>query len=186
MIDEILLTATEKMGKAVEATKEDFSTVRTGRANPQMFQKLMVDYYGTPTPLAQLGGIQNPEARTIIVTPYDKGALAGIEKAIRDMPNLGANPTNDGSLVRVTLPDLTEERRKEYVKLVRTKAEDHRVAVRNIRRKANDELDALKKDALAGEDDITRAAKELDALTKSHVDSIDEALKKKEAELLEV
>jgi ribosome recycling factor len=186
MIDEILLTATEKMGKAVEATKEDFATVRTGRANPQLFQKLLVDYYGTPTPLAQLGGIQNPEARTIVVTPYDKGALAAIEKAIRDMPNLGANPTNDGSVVRVTLPDLTEERRKEYVKLVRTKAEDHRVSVRNIRRKANDELDALKKDALAGEDELARAAKELDALTKSHVDSIDEALKKKEVELLEV
>jgi ribosome recycling factor len=186
MIDEILLTATDKMDKAVEATKEDFATVRTGRANPQMFQKLLVDYYGTPTPLAQLGGIQNPEARTIIVTPYDKGALAGIEKAIRDMPNLGANPTNDGSVVRVTLPDLTEERRKEYVKLVRTKAEDHRVAVRNIRRKANDELDALKKDSLAGEDEIARAAKELDAMTKSHVDGIDDALKKKEAELLEV
>jgi ribosome recycling factor len=186
MIDEILLTATDKMGKAVEATKEDFATVRTGRANPQMFQKLMVDYYGTPTPLAQLGGIQNPEARTIVVTPYDKSALAAIEKAIRDMPNLGANPTNDGSVVRVTLPDLTEERRKEYVKLVRTKAEDHRVAVRNIRRKANDELDALKKDALAGEDEIARAAKELDAMTKTHVDAIDDSLKKKEAELLEV
>lgn len=186
MIDEILLTATDKMDKAVEATKEDFSTVRTGRANPQLFQKLMVDYYGTPTPLAQLGGIQNPEARTIVVTPYDKSALGAIEKAIRDMPNLGANPTNDGSLVRVTLPDLTEERRKEYVKLVRTKAEDHRVSIRNIRRKANDELDALKKDALAGEDEIARAAKELDAMTKSHVDAIDEALKKKEAELLEV
>ena len=186
MIDEILLTATDKMDKAVEATKEDFSTVRTGRANPQLFQKLMVDYYGTPTPLAQLGGIQNPEARTIVVTPYDKSALGAIEKAIRDMPNLGANPTNDGSLVRVTLPDLTEERRKEYVKLVRTKAEDHRVSIRNIRRKANDELDVLKKDALAGEDEISRAAKELDAMTKSHVDAIDEALKKKEAELLEV
>ena len=186
MIDEILLTATDKMDKAVEATKEDFATVRTGRANPQMFQKLLVDYYGTPTPLAQLGGIQNPEARTIVVTPYDKSALGAIEKAIRDMPNLGANPTNDGSLVRVTLPVLTEERRKEYVKLVRTKAEDHRVAVRNIRRKANDELDALKKDSLAGEDEIARAAKELDAMTKSHVDGIDDALKKKEAELLEV
>ena len=186
MIDEILLTATEKMGKAVEATKEDFSTVRTGRANPQLFQKLMVDYYGTPTPLAQLGSIGNPEARTIVVTPYDKGALAAIEKAIRDMPNLGANPTNDGNLVRVTLPDLTEERRREYVKLVKTKAEDHRVSVRNIRRKAKDELDALKKDGLAGDDDLARAEKELEAITKSHVDSIDDALKRKEAELLEV
>jgi len=186
MIDEILLNATDKMDKAVEATKEDFATVRTGRANPQMFQKVLVDYYGTPTPLAQLGGIANPEARTIVVTPYDKSALQAIEKAIRDMPNLGANPNNDGSVIRVSLPELTEERRKEYVKLVRAKAEDHRVAVRNIRRKANDELDALKKDSLAGEDDLARAAKELDSMTKNHVDSIDETLKKKEAELLEV
>lgn len=186
MIEDILLTGTEKMDKAVEATKEDFATVRTGRANPQLFQKIMVDYYGTPTPLAQLASLQNPEARTIIVTPYDKSALGAIEKAIRDIPNLGANPTNDGSLVRVTLPDLTEERRKEYVKLVRTKAEDHRVSVRNIRRKAKDELDALKKDGLAGDDDLARAEKELEAITKSHVDAIDEALKRKEAELLEV
>jgi ribosome recycling factor len=186
MIDEILLNTTEKMDKAVEATKDDFGTVRTGRANPQIFQKVLVDYYGTPTPLSQLGSLQNPEARTIVITPYDKGALAAIEKAIRDMPNLGANPTNDGNLVRVTLPDLTEERRREYVKLVKTKAEDHRVSVRNIRRKAKDELDALKKDGLAGDDDLARAEKELEAITKSHVDSIDDALKRKEAELLEV
>jgi ribosome recycling factor len=186
MIDEILLNATDKMDKAVEATKDDFASVRTGRANPQLFQKVLVDYYGTPTPLSQLGSLQNPEARTIVVTPYDKGALAAIEKAIRDMPNLGASPTNDGNIVRVTLPDLTEERRKEYVKLVKTKAEDHRVSVRNIRRKAKDELDALKKDGLAGDDDLARAEKELEAITKSHVDGIDDALKRKEAELLEV
>jgi len=186
MIDEILLSATDKMDKAVEATKDDFASVRTGRANPQLFQKVLVDYYGTPTPLSQLGSLQNPEARTIVVTPYDKGALAAIEKAIRDMPNLGASPTNDGNLVRVTLPDLTEERRKEYVKLVKTKAEDHRVSVRNIRRKAKDELDALKKDGLAGDDDLARAEKELESITKNHVDAIDDALKRKEAELLEV
>jgi ribosome recycling factor len=186
MITEILATATEKMGKAVEAAKEDFATIRTGRANPALFQKLMVDYYGTPTALASLGSIANPEARTIVVTPYDKGALAAIEKAIRDMPNLGANPTNDGTLVRVTLPDLTEERRKEYVKVVKAKAEDHRVSVRNVRRKAKDDLDALKKDSLAGDDELSRAEKELEATTKTHVDNIDEALKRKEAELLEV
>lgn len=186
MIAEILAGVTEKMDRAVEATKEDFSTVRTGRANPAMFQKLVVDYYGTPTALSQLAGLQNPEARTIVVTPYDKSALAAIEKAIRDMPNLGANPTNDGNLIRVTLPELTEERRKEYVKLVKAKAEDHRVSVRNLRRKGKDELDALKKDSLAGEDDLNRAEKELDALTKSHIDAIDEALKRKETELLEV
>jgi ribosome recycling factor len=174
------------MDKAVESAKDDFATVRTGRANPQMFQKIMVDYYGTMTPLAQLASLQNPEARTIVITPYDKGALAAIEKAIRDVPNLGANPTNDGTLVRVSLPELTEDRRKEYVKLVKTKAEDHRVSVRNIRRKGNDELDALKKDGKVGDDELARAEKELDNLTKNHVDAIDEALKRKEAELLEV
>jgi ribosome recycling factor len=186
MIDDILKVSAEKMDKAVESAKDDFATVRTGRANPQMFQKIMVDYYGTMTPLAQLASLQNPEARTIVITPYDKGALAAIEKAIRDVPNLGANPTNDGTLVRVSLPELTEDRRKEYVKLVKTKAEDHRVSVRNIRRKGNDELDALKKDGQAGDDELARAEKELDNLTKTHVDAIDEALKRKEAELLEV
>lgn len=186
MINDILATANEKMGKAVESAKEDFATIRSGRANPAMFQRLMIDYYGTPTALSSLGSIANPEARTIVVTPYDKGALAAIEKAIRDIPNLGASPTNDGTLIRVSLPELTEERRKDYVKIVKTKAEDHRVAVRNIRRKAKDELDALKKDGLAGDDDLSRAEKELEATTKTHVDAIDEALKRKEAELLEV
>jgi ribosome recycling factor len=186
MIEDILKVSAEKMDKAVESAKDDFATVRTGRANPQMFQKIMVDYYGTMTPLAQLASLQNPEARTIVITPYDKGALAAIEKAIRDVPNLGANPTNDGTLVRVSLPELTEDRRKEYVKLVKTKAEDHRVSVRNIRRKGNDELDALKKDGQAGDDELARAEKELDNLTKTHVDAIDDALKRKEAELLEV
>jgi ribosome recycling factor len=186
MIAEVLSTATDKMNKAVESAKDDFATVRTGRANPALFQKITVDYYGTPTPLAQLASLQNPEARTIVITPYDKSALGAIEKAIRDMPNLGANPTNDGNLVRVSLPELTEERRKEYVKIVRNKAEDARVAVRNIRRKGNDDLAAIKKDSLAGDDEIARAEKELDALTKTHVDAIDEALKRKEVELLEV
>ena len=184
MISDILATATEKMDKAVEAAKEDFATVRTGRANPALFQKIMVDYYGTGTPLAQLASLQNPEARTILITPYDKSALLSIEKAVAAVPNLGATPNNDGNVIRVTLPDLTEERRKEYVKIVRTKAEDARVVVRNIRRKGIDDLAALKKDV--GEDDIARAEKELDALTKSHVDAIDDALKRKEAELLEV
>jgi ribosome recycling factor len=186
MIDEVLKVAADKMSKAVDSAKEDFATVRTGRANPQMFQKIMVDYYGTGTPLAQLASLQNPEARTIVITPYDKSALAAIEKAVRDVPNLGATPNNDGTIIRVTLPDLTEERRKEYVKLVRTKAEDHRVSVRNIRRKGNDELETLKKDGQAGDDEIARAEKELDTLTKNHVDAIDDALKRKEAELLEV
>ena len=120
MIADVLTDTTARMGRAVEAAKDDFATVRTGRANPQLFQKLMVEYYGTPTPIAQLASMANPEARTLIVTPYDKSALKAIEQAIRDMPNLGANPTNDGNIVRVTMPELTEERRTEYVKLVRS------------------------------------------------------------------
>ena len=172
------------MDRAVEAAKEDFATVRTGRANPQMFQKVLVDYYGSPTPLAQLASLNNPEARTLVVNPYDKSALKAIEQAIRDMPNLGVNPTNDGNIVRVTMPELTEERRKEYVKLVRGKGEDAKVQVRNLRRKAKDDLDALKSDV--GEDELVRAEKELDTVTRTHVDLIDEALKRKEAELLEV
>ena len=186
MLSEILSTSKDKMAKAVESAKEDFANVRTGRANPQLFQKVMVDYYGTMTPLGQLGQLANPEARTIVITPYDKGALKAIEQALREMPNLDANPQNDGNLIRVTLPDLTEERRRDYVKLVKGKAEDHRVVVRNLRRKGNDDLAAAKKDGLAGDDEISRAEKELDALTKTYVDAIDEALKRKEAELLEV
>ena len=158
--------------------------VRTGRANPQLFQKILVDYYGTPTPLAQLASINSPEARTLLVTPYDKSALKAIEQAIRDLPNLGVNPTNDGNIVRVTMPELTEERRKEYVKLVRSKGEDAKVHVRGIRRKSKDDIDALKGEV--GDDELSRAEKELDALTRAHVDAIDEALKRKEAELLEV
>jgi len=184
VIADILADTTARMDRAVEAAKEDFATVRTGRANPQMFQKILVDYYGSPTPLAQLASLNNPEARTIIVTPYDKSALKAIEQAIRDTPNLGANPTNDGNIVRVTLPELTQERRKEYVKLVRTKGEDAKVHLRGIRRKGKDDLDALKSDV--GEDDLVRAEKELDALTRARVDAIDEALTRKEAELLEV
>ncbi|MWV50139.1 ribosome recycling factor [Rathayibacter sp. VKM Ac-2803] len=184
MISDVLADAKTKMGKAVEVAKEDFSSVRTGRANPGMFQKVLVSYYGTPTPLSQLASMQNQEARTLLVTPYDKGSLRDIEQAIRDMPNLGANPTNDGSLIRVTLPELTTERRKEFVKVVRTKAEDAKIAVRNIRRKAKDDLDALKGDI--GDDELSRGEKELEALTKQHVDAIDEALKRKESELLEV
>ncbi len=184
MIAEILADTKTRMDRAVEAAKDDFSTVRTGRANPQLFQKILVDYYGSPTPLAQLASLNNPEARTLLVTPYDKGALKAIEQAIRDTPNIGANPTNDGNIIRVTLPELTADRRKEYVKIVRTKGEDAKVHLRGIRRKSKDELDALKSEV--GEDDLARGEKELDALTRAHVDEIDEALKRKEAELLEV
>ncbi|OAH51466.1 ribosome recycling factor [Microbacterium oleivorans] len=184
MIADILADTKTRMDRAVEAAKEDFATVRTGRANPQLFQKVQVEYYGTPTPLAQLASLNAPEARTLVITPYDKSALKAIEQAIRDMPNLGANPTNDGNIVRVTMPELTADRRKEYVKLVRSKAEDAKVHVRGIRRKSKDELDALKGEV--SDDDLARAEKELDAVTKTHVELIDEALKRKEAELLEV
>jgi len=183
VISDVLAEARDKMDRAVEVAKEDFATVRTGRANPALFQKILVEYYGTPTPLAQLASLQNPEARTLIVTPYDKTALKDIEKAIVAYPNLGASPSNDGNIIRVTMPELTEDRRKEYVKIVRAKGEDAKVAIRNVRRKAKDDIDATKE---VGEDEIARAEKELDGLTKGHVDEIDEALKRKEAELLEV
>ena len=184
MIEDVLAEAREKMAKAVDVVHNDFQTVRTGRANPALFQKIMVDYYGTPTPLAQLASLQVLEARTIVVTPYDKSALKDIEKAISAFPNLGASPTNDGSVVRVTMPELNEERRKEYVKLARQKAEDGRVSIRSLRRKAKDDLDALTSEV--GEDDVARGEKELENLTKEHIESIDDALKRKEAELLEV
>jgi ribosome recycling factor len=184
VIADVLSDAAVRMDRAVEAAKDDFATVRTGRANPQLFQKILVDYYGTATPLAQLASLNNPEARTLVITPYDKSALKAIEQALRDTPNLGANPTNDGNLIRVTLPELTEERRREFVKLVRSKGEDAKVHVRGIRRKSKDDLDVLKSEF--GEDELVRAEKELDALTRSHVDAIDDALKRKEAELLEV
>lgn len=184
MITDVLAEAKDKMQKAVEVAKEDFSGVRTGRANPALFQKVLVDYYGTPTPLAQLAGMQNADARTLVITPYDKSALKDIEKAIVAAPNLGANVGNDGTVVRATLPELTEDRRKEFVKIVRGKGEDAKVAIRNIRRKAKDDLDGLKTEV--GDDEVARAEKELEALTKNQVDAIDEALRKKEAELLEV
>ena len=184
-VDEILLEAEEKMEKAVEVARDDFATIRTGRANPAMFAKIMVDYYGTMTPVNQLASFQSPEARLIVITPYDKGSMAAVEKAIRDS-DLGVNPTSDGVVIRVVLPQLTEERRKEYIKVARHKAEDAKVTMRNIRRHAKDVLDKMQKDGEAGEDDIRRAEKALDELTKKHEQHIDEILKHKEAELLEV
>lgn len=183
MISDVLAEAKEKMHKSVEAAKDDFSNVRTGRANPALFQKILVDYYGSPTPLGQLAGMSNPEARTLVITPYDKGALREIERAIVNAPNLGASVGNDGVIIRATLPELTEERRKEFVKIVRAKGEDAKISIRNIRRKAKDDLDALKE---VGDDEVARGEKDLEAITKTHIDAIDDALKKKEAELLEV
>ena len=185
MINDTLAEADQKMDKAVEVAREDFAAIRTGRANPSMFHKLTADYYGTPTPLQQLASFTAPEARVILVAPYDMSATAAIEKAIRDS-DLGVNPTDDGKVIRCVFPELTEERRKEYIKVARTKAEEGRVAVRNIRRNAKQSLEKLEKDGEVGKDDVTGAEKRLDAMTKKHTDQIDELLKHKEAELIEV
>jgi ribosome recycling factor len=185
VIDETLLEAEEKMNKAIEVAKEDFASIRTGRASAAMFAKIFVDYYGSPTPLQQLASFNTPEARTILISPFDKSASVGIEKALRDS-DLGVNPTNDGNVIRVVLPALTEERRKDFVKLAKTKAEDARISIRNIRRRAKDELDRISKDGEAGEDEVARAEKELEAVTKRHIDVIDTVLVAKENELLEV
>lgn len=185
MIDDTLLTAEEKMDKAIEVAKEDFATIRTGRANPAMFSKVLVDYYGAPTPLQQLASFTTPEPRTVIISPFDMSAMGAIERAIRDS-DLGVNPSNDGKIIRVVLPHLTEERRRDYVKLARHKAEEARVSVRNIRRRAKEELDRIARDGEAGEDDVVRAEKELEALTKRHVELVDGLLAHKESELLEV
>jgi ribosome recycling factor len=185
VINEILNEADQKMDKSVEATREEFATIRAGRANPAMFAKLTADYYGTQTPLQQLASFSSQDARTIIVAPFDMGAVANIERAIRDS-DLGVNPANDGKTIRCVFPELTEERRKEYIKLARSKAEDGRVAVRNLRRTAKQNLEKLEKDGEVGKDDVTGAEKRLDGITKSHTDAIDDLLKHKESELLEV
>ena len=185
MIDETLFDAEERMEKAVSVAKEDLGSIRTGRANPQMFGKIMVDYYGAPTPLPQLATINTPEARMAIVKPFDPTQLSAVERAIRDS-DLGVNPSNDGSIIRIVLPQLTEERRREMVKVARSKGEDAKISVRNIRRHAKDALDKLIKDGETGEDEVHRAEKELDETTAKYVANIDELLKHKEAELLEV
>ena len=185
MISETLKEAEQKMDKAVAVTREDFAAIRTGRAHPSMFHKINVDYYGSPTPLQQLASFTVPEARIIIISPFDQSAMTAIEKAIRDS-DLGVNPTDDGKTIRVVLPELTEDRRKEYIKVAKHKAEEGRVSVRNIRRNAKQTLDRLEKDGEVGKDDVTGAEKRLDGTTKKHVDAIDELLKHKEAELLEV
>jgi ribosome recycling factor len=180
-----LLEAEEKMGKALEVAREDMATIRTGRAHPSMFSKLLVDYYGAPTPLQQLASFQVQDARTVLIQPFDKGSMSDIEKALRES-DLGVNPGNDGNVIRIVMPQLTEERRRDYIKLARTKGEDAKVSVRNVRRHTKDTVDKAVKDGDIGEDEGTRAEKELEALTKKHVDAIDEVLKHKESELLEV
>ena len=185
LIENTIFEAEEKMDKAVEVAKEDFAGIRTGRANTGMFSKLMVDYYGAPTPLQQLASFNIPEARTVLITPFDKSAMAAIEKAIRNS-DLGVNPGNDGVSIRCNLPMLTEERRKEYVKLAKGKAEDGRVSIRNIRRKAKDTLDKAIKDGDIGEDEGRSAQAEIETLTKKRVELVDQLLNAKENELLEV
>ncbi len=185
MINDILNEADDKMGKSVEATKEDFNTIRAGRITPAVFSKLTAEYYGTQTPLQQLATFTSPEPRVINIAPFDISAMGAIERSIRDS-DLGINPSNDGKILRAVFPDLTEERRKEFIKLAKEKAEHGRVAVRQVRQKAKQNLEKLEKDGEVGKDDVTGAEKRLDALTKKHTEVIDELLKSKEAELLEV
>jgi ribosome recycling factor len=185
VIDETLFEAEEKMDRAIVFAKEEFATIRTGRATPAMFAKIMIDYYGTPTPLPQMASIAVPEPRMAIVKPYDNSQLHAMEKAIRDS-DLGVNPNNEGTQLRIVLPQMTEERRRDMIKVARHKGEEAKVAIRNIRRKAKEELERLMKDGETGEDEVRRAEKELDDLTHKYVANVDEVVKHKEAELLEV
>lgn len=185
MIDATLREADVKMAKAVDHARDEFATIRTGRAHPSMFANITADYYGQPTPLQQLAGFQVPEPRVVLISPYDISAKGAIEKAIRES-DLGVNPSDDGKVLRIVLPELTEERRRDFIKLAKAKAEEGRVAVRNVRRTAKQTLDRAEKDSEISQDDNTGAEKRLDALTKKYVDAIDELLKHKEAELLEV
>jgi ribosome recycling factor len=185
VIDETLFDAEEKMEKAVAVAKDDLASVRTGRATPSMFSRVVVDYYGAMTPLNQLSSINIPEARMAIIKPYDASQLKAVEKAIRDS-DLGLNPSNDGQIIRVVIPQLSEERRREMVKVARGKGEDARVTIRSVRRKAMDELHRIVRDGEAGEDEVTRAEKELQGATDRYVHQIDDLVKHKESELLEV
>ncbi|UVS81104.1 Ribosome-releasing factor [Actinokineospora sp. UTMC 2448] len=185
LIEETLFDAEEKMEKAVTVAKDELSTIRTGRATPAMFSRIHLDYYGSPTPLNQVASISIPEARMAVVKPFEPNQLNAVEKAIRDS-DLGVNPSNDGSIIRVVFPQLSEERRREMVKLAKSKGEDAKISIRNVRRKAKEELDRLVKDGESGEDDVVRAEKELQNLTDKYVHSVDDLVKHKEAELLEV
>ena len=185
MIDDTLLEAEEKMERAIEHAREEFSAIRTGRATPAMFGKVVIDYYGTPTPLPQMASIAVPEPRMAIIKPYDASQLGAMEKAIRDS-DLGVNPNNEGTQIRIVLPPMTEERRRDMIKVARQRGEEAKVAIRNVRRRAKEELDRIVRDGEAGEDEGRRAEKELEDLTHRFVAQVDEILKHKEAELLEV
>ena len=185
MVDEVLAEADQRMKRAVAHTQDEFAGVRTGRASPLLVEKLKVDYYGAETFLQQLAGFSVPEPRMLVISPYDRNAIPNIEKAIR-ASDLGLNPSNDGHVIRLLFPQLTQERRKELVKLVHHRAEEGRVAVRNIRRASRDDLEVLESEAEISVDELRRAEKKLQEITDRHVHEIDEALKKKEQELLEV
>ncbi|MBT8226259.1 MAG: ribosome recycling factor [Dactylosporangium sp.] len=185
MIDETLFEAEEKMERAIVFAKEDMATIRTGRATATMFSKIIIDYYGAPTPLPQMASIAVPEPRMAIIKPYDISLLGTIERAIRDS-DLGVNPANEGIQIRILLPQMTQERRREMVKVARHKGEEAKVAIRNIRRKAKEELDRLVKDGEVGEDDGRRGEKDLEDLTHRFVAQVDEIVRHKETELLEV
>lgn len=185
MIDDILKEAARKMATAIDFARSDFATVRTGRATPAMFDKIQAEYYGTPTPLQQLATFQSPEPRVMLINPFDASSLNAIEKAIRDS-DLGVNPASDGKSIRVVLPELTEERRKDYIKIVKGKAEDAKVSLRGVRRNAIDQIKKLEKDKEIGEDEAKKAEKRLDEETRKATDEIDKLLKAKEAELMAV
>ena len=184
LIDAVLEDAADHMAKAVTHAKGEFAGVRTGRATPVLVEKLPVEYYGSTVPLQQLASFSVPEARMLMINPFDKGSVVAIERAIQDS-NLGLNPSNDGAAIRLAFPPLTEERRKEFVRLVRAKAEDGRTAVRGSRRDARKDLESLEKDGDISVDDLRRAEAELDKLTKQHEAEIDTAVEAKTVELLE-
>jgi ribosome recycling factor len=185
MIEDVLLEAADKMGKAVTHTQSDFSTIRTGRATPALVEKLKVDYYGAEVPLQQLAGFTVPEARVLVISPYDKNSIKAIERSIQNS-DLSINPSNDGQVIRLVFPQLTSDRRKELVKVVKHKAEEGRVAARNVRREARRELEHLEKEGEISADELDRAEKELEKLTHEYVAEIDRMLARKEQELLEV
>lgn len=185
MIDEILLECEEHMSTTVDRTREELTTIRTGRANPAMFNGVVADYYGVPTPITQMATVSVPEARMMLIKPYEMSMMGVIENAIRNS-DLGVNPTNDGQVLRVTIPQLTEERRRDMVKLAKSKGEDGKIAIRNVRRKGMDQLKKIHKDGDAGEDEVQAAEKELDKVTQKYVAAVDEVVQKKEAELIEV
>lgn len=185
MIDDVLLDCEEKYGNSVEHCRSELTTIRTGRANPSMFNGVIAEYYGAPTPITQMATISVPEPRMLLIKPYEPGVMNDIENAIRNS-DLGVNPTNDGQVLRVTVPQLTEERRREMVKVAKNKGEEAKIAIRNVRRKGMEALKKIQKDGEAGEDEVQAAEKELDQITKNYVEQVDKLVERKETELLEV